>query len=81
MLAFQETYTKLETAYFALWQPLLSEVQLRQSYSLIKKLAPLNDALAHLRLMRSVDPLAFKTYYVKKAHFLAECLRRYIELN
>lgn len=73
-----ELYQKLQNTYFEQWLTLTAQNEILEAFMLSKKLWPIYSALAHYRLMRSVDLQALKLFYSNKPDQLAGYLREYI---
>lgn len=72
-----QVYLQLQDTYLENWLELSSQKQLLEGFTLAGKLWPLYSALAHYRLMMSVNLKTFKSYYAHRPHRLAEHLRAY----
>lgn len=72
-----QIYHQLQNACFDNWLKLATKNQLLDAFMLAQKLWPIYSALAHYRLMVSVDLQAFKSYYTHRPNQLAGHLREY----
>ncbi|MCC2666281.1 MAG: uncharacterized protein K0S63_197 [Gammaproteobacteria bacterium] len=72
-----QTYQQLLNACYENWLDLATKNQIIDGFMLAKKLWPVYSALAHYRLMTSVDLQAFKSFYANRPNRLAGYLREY----
>jgi hypothetical protein len=72
-----QTYQQLLDACYENWLELATKTQILDGFMLAQKLWPVYSALAHYRLMTSVDLQAFKSFYANRPNRLAGYLREY----